>query len=129
MTDSIRLHPKYGLNPTMPVCFWCGEDRGEVALLGAAYKDEAPHRMVIDHEPCSKCAEKMAQGITLAEASRGSDGEPQYTGRWAVLREDAVARLFQPEAVVQSVLAARRALLDPEAFQALFAAAPKEDAS
>ena len=30
----IKLSPKHGLNPTIPVCFWCGEERNEVALLG-----------------------------------------------------------------------------------------------
>ena len=34
MENDILLSPKYGVNPTMPVCFWCGEDRGEIALLG-----------------------------------------------------------------------------------------------
>ena len=28
----IKLSPKHGLNPTIPVCFWCGEERNEVAL-------------------------------------------------------------------------------------------------
>lgn len=23
----ITLSPKYGVNPTIPVCFWCGEEK------------------------------------------------------------------------------------------------------
>ena len=50
----IKLSPKHGLNPTIPVCFWCGEERNEVALLGHSgdgrkHEDfEAPRHMVID---------------------------------------------------------------------------------
>lgn len=43
--SSVRLHPKYGVNPTIPTCFWCGKDKNEIALLGAAYKEEAPMHM------------------------------------------------------------------------------------
>jgi hypothetical protein len=34
----MRLHNEYGLNPTIPICFFCGESKDEVALLGANYK-------------------------------------------------------------------------------------------
>lgn len=30
-----KLSPKYGVNPTIPVCFWCGEDKNEVIILQA----------------------------------------------------------------------------------------------
>ena len=32
--DSILLSPKHGVNPTIPVCFWCGREKNEVALMG-----------------------------------------------------------------------------------------------
>ena len=31
---SIRLSEKHGLNPTLGVCFFCGEETGEIGLLG-----------------------------------------------------------------------------------------------
>ena len=31
--DDIKLSPKHGLNPTMPVCFWCGKEKNEVAHI------------------------------------------------------------------------------------------------
>ena len=34
MGNAIKVSPKYGLNPTIPVCFWCGKERGEIALMG-----------------------------------------------------------------------------------------------
>lgn len=33
--SNIRLHKDFGLNPTLPTCFYCGEETSEIALLGA----------------------------------------------------------------------------------------------
>lgn len=123
MSDGIRLHPKHGVNPTIPVCYWCGKEKNEVALLGATYKGEAPRNLVLDMEPCEDCAAKWAQGIVLFEAAPGSDG-PEFTGRWAVIKKEAVPRLFKPQEVVDQVLAKRKALVEPEVYQKLFV--PKE---
>ena len=94
---NIRLSPKYGLNPTIPVCFWCGEEKNEIALLGrlsskktvktawdgestkAVDSDiEAPRHCVIDYEPCDECKKNMALGIALMAASHhpATDGMP-----------------------------------------------------
>ena len=69
MTGSIRLHPKFGLNPTIPTCFWCGKDKNELILLGAAFKEEAPRHMYLDYEPCDTCKDQMKLGVTLIEAN------------------------------------------------------------
>ena len=121
MANGIKLHPKFGVNPTMPVCFWCQKPRGEVALLGNAYKGEAPHQMVSDYEPCDACKAKMAQGITLVEMEPASKrpGQPQMvtgftpTGRWWVLREDAIRRMFT-DPLLESMLRTRKAFIAPE---------------
>ena len=59
MSDSIKLSPKYGVNPTIPCCFFCGKEKNEIALLGKVGKRdediEAPMHMVIDYEPCDEC--------------------------------------------------------------------------
>lgn len=125
MSGSIRLHPKHGLNPTMPQCYWCGEDTGEIALLGAAYKGEAPRHMVISKEPCLKCQSNWAQGIVLFEGNQ-SGGDMDLTGRWVVMKEEAIERLFSPAELVQQVLKSRRAVVEPELFNALFTT-PKEE--
>lgn len=101
--STIRLHREFGVNPTMPVCFWCGEDTGEIAWLGAAYKDKAPRSMVMNYEPCTKCKAIMALGICVAEAT--SDNKP--TGRWIVMSEDGAKRLFE-RPVLDSILKLRR---------------------
>ena len=43
----MKLSPKHGLNPLIPGCFWCGESKNEIALLGRLPGDaEAPRSAV-----------------------------------------------------------------------------------
>ena len=86
--STIPVSRKYGLNPSIPVCFWCGKEKNEIALLGPnkatrlvkdkhgnlirrAYGEdrEAPRHCVIDYEPCDECRQAMEQGITLLATS------------------------------------------------------------
>ena len=90
MSDSIRLHKKYGLNPTLPVCFYCGEETGEIALLGAGYNGEAPMHLCINVEPCPKCREKYKDYVLLVETTQNGAGERQPTGRWLAIRKECV---------------------------------------
>lgn len=32
--SSIKISPKHGVNPTIPVCFFCGKPKNEIALMG-----------------------------------------------------------------------------------------------
>lgn len=64
--SSIRLSPKYGLNPAIPVCFYCNEAKNEILLPGRMKDDmEAPHNVVWDRRPCDKCEDLMKQGVIL----------------------------------------------------------------
>jgi hypothetical protein len=92
---SLRLHKKYGVNPTIPTCFLCGKDKNEIILLGAAYKEEAPMHMVFDKEPCDKCKEYMKQGIILISVRDGESGDNPYrTGGWVVVKEEALKKVI-----------------------------------
>lgn len=107
----ITLSPKYGVNPTIPVCFWCGEEKNEVALLGRIgdsrkHEDfEAPMHIVLDYEPCAKCWENMSKGFTVMEATSRPNSVTNMemqsgiypTGRFVVLRMEAAQRMFNPE--------------------------------
>lgn len=106
-SKGINLHPKYGVNPTMPVCAWCSQPTGEVALLGASYPEKAPTHMVMNDEPCAVCRAKMRRGITFIEHESNRPGAKR-TGRWAVLTENAVARLISDPTLRATVLAARK---------------------
>ena len=91
----IRLHKEFGLNPTMPICFVCGEEKGEIALLGASYKENAPMHMLIDKEPCDKCKGHMKQGIILISVKDGSSGDNPYrTGGWCVVKKEAMLNII-----------------------------------
>ena len=99
---SIRVSKKYGVNPTIPVCFFCGEEKNEIALLGKITNKqtkeeiEAPMRMVLDYEPCDKCKEAWSKGVAIIEVTQTDLGRPeiapnaQPTGRVAVLKPEAV---------------------------------------
>jgi len=119
MSDRIYLHPKYGLNPTVPVCAYCGQDKGEVALLGRAYKGEAPHRMVLNAwDPCQACMEKQALGITFVEVVQ-QDGQ-DIPGSWCVMNPDAeFLRHIEPESLREQILRTRRAKVTPADWDAM----------
>ena len=106
MSKSIPLSPKHGLNPTIPVCFFCGEQKNEVVLLGrvGGKKDlEAPRTMLMDYVPCEECQKKFAQGLLVIEVVDYPVAENQLeitegyypTGRYFVIKpqsEDQVGK-------------------------------------
>jgi len=128
----LRPHHQHGLNPTMPVCFWCGQEKGDIILLGAAYKGQAPKNMLFDLEPCETCVKKWQQGIVLIEAYpepsaktskwdlKAANGQVAYpTGRWLVVTREFVQRVFQPQELVDSVLKESKAFIEPAMFDVL----------
>lgn len=127
--NSIKLSPKYGVNPTIPICFWCGEDKNEIALLGRIGDGrkgediEAPMHMVLDYNPCDKCVANMALGVTCVEVVDipPHKNMPEFvdghypTGRWNVIKPDAARRIFNLD-----VEAGEKLLVSEEAFSAIF---------
>ncbi len=126
----IQISPKYGLNPTLLHCFWCGKERGDIALLGhigsrRKHEDfEAPSHAIIDFEPCNECREHMSRGFTLMEATSRPN---QYsstayqngvypTGRYVVVDPKAVYRIFGDTSAQQG----GKAFLDSQVFQKMF---------
>lgn len=122
MSKGIEVSPKHGVNATIPVCFYCGEDKGEIALLGRIRERdkrtgravpgsdiEAPMRMVLDYCPCAKCQENMNKGVTLlgVTTTQPSDGRKPMTaqggtsvyptGSWCVVLPEAAQRMFDNE--------------------------------
>jgi hypothetical protein len=126
MSRGVTLSPKHGVNPSLGVCFWCRKDDGTVLLVGRINKTirgehdpEAPRRMVASLEPCDNCKALMARGITLMEAHEPAPGQmPEPTGRWFVMTEDAVTRIFDAEAA-QAALRHRKAWISIEAVERL----------
>lgn len=131
--DNIELSPKYGLNPTIPLCFWCREPKDEVAILGRLGKAgediEAPRNMVLDYEPCDNCRDQMMAGVTILEVSKSPTTEHQAaisdgaypTGRWVVLREDTAEYMFKDYLETIRDEETKKLLMDSEVFEELFA--------
>ena len=116
MSGSIHLHPKYGVNPSIYQCFYCGEDVGLIlpgsmtqqfknAGVSVSDSGEMPmHLGVIDTVPCDKCKEYMKQGIIFISVRDGEDGSnPFRTGGFAVVKESAVDHIINDPALVADV--------------------------
>lgn len=112
----VRLSKKHGVNPTIPMCFWCGESKNEVVLLGKLKGDvQAPIHMVMDYEPCEACAKIFKDvvdggGVVLMEAqytpltssqqsiSKDKEQNPIFpTGRYIGIKRDGLLAMFNGE--------------------------------
>lgn len=141
MSKGIEVSPKYGVNPTIPVCFWCGKEKNELVLMGRVReKDrngkavrnsdvEMPMHVVVDYEPCDECKAQFSQGVQLIECNtRAVDGRPPITcddrgnevfptGRTVVLKEEAAQRMFNMDA--EMLKAGKKMCLPEEVFNQL----------
>jgi len=121
---NLRLSPKHGVNPTIPVCFYCLKEKNEVLLLGRMKptKDtrgvtvdsdpEAPRRAVFDKEPCKECKGFMERGIVLISVLDADEGKsnPHRTGGWVVVKDEAIQR-WLPAKIADHILHARFAFV------------------
>lgn len=91
MSNSIKLSPKHGVNPTIPICFWCGKEKNEIALMGKIDREdsEAPRHVIMDYEPCDKCKELFSKGIHVI----GVTTEPITEGMFPII-DDGKAKLY-----------------------------------
>lgn len=120
---SIKISPKHGVNPMVPKCFFCLEDKNEVVLAGRLPGDaEAPHGAVIDRVPCDRCREVMAAGvlfISVDESKSPDRDNPYRTGGWAVVTDDAVRRCVSPPELAEKIVRARMAFVPDDAWDLL----------
>ena len=124
---AIILSPKYGLNPTIPLCFWCKKPKDEIAVLGKIGKRrediEAPKNMVIDYEPCPICKGYMDSGFTVIEVDKKPNSQHQAelsenvypTGRWTVVKEASAKKIFGKDSKSGS-----RVFMDCEVYEQIF---------
>jgi len=116
MSDSIRLSNAHGINPAIPKCYLCLEDKNEVILAGKMrpLKDEdgyvynsdpqAPQGAVWDMEPCDKCNTWREKGVILISTREGEQGNNPYrTGGWVVVSKDFVMRAISDQAYAETV--------------------------
>lgn len=119
--NSIRLSDKHGVNPTIPKCFFCGNDKSEVLLMGKLKGDvEAPHNAVFDKEPCVQCLDLMTKGVICISVKDGESGDNPYrTGGWVVVSEEGIGRMLEGVEVLADILKARCTFLPDAAWDAL----------
>jgi hypothetical protein len=84
----IQLHPKFGLNPTLSVCFFCGDLKPEVAFLGNDIEEKAPKQMTLDTHPCEKCDASFNGHVVVVEIEPDNNGSPKPTGQWCMVRKE-----------------------------------------
>ena len=66
MGGEIPVSQKHGVNPSIPICYFCREPKNEVALLGRLRGNvKAPHHCLLDMEPCDMCAERRKTHVHL----------------------------------------------------------------
>lgn len=95
MSKDIKLHPKYGLNAVLDQCPLCGGTNNQIVLLGAAYKEQAPMKMIVSGEPCDECKMMMKKGVLLISVKDGTDKKNPYrTGRKFCLKWTAAKKIF-----------------------------------
>ena len=136
MSDKITLHPKFGVNPTIGQCFYCGKDTGEIGLLGRNGGKEAPRHTVLSYDPCEECQKNMALGIALIGVREQpvQQGQPPIatspvnlypTGSWAVVRYQAIDHLFNDPDMNDKVKSMGKAFVDQDALDHIIAANKK----
>lgn len=113
--SNIKVSQKYGVNPAIPICFFCNEPKNEIILAGRLPGDEeAPKNVVWDMEPCDKCKGYMEQGVLLISVKNGEKGNNPYrTGGWVVVKDEAVANIFGKDT---AALKYRMAFIEDEAW-------------
>lgn len=111
MSKGITISPKYGANPSMDLCFWCGQPKG-IILCGRMHEKkgdrtdvEAPKGMVMNLEPCDKCKDNFNLGVQIVEvvddgskfhndltfAIQAEDKKVKWpTGRFVVMKAESI---------------------------------------
>jgi len=118
---TIKLSPTHGVNPAIPLCFFCNESKNEIILAGRLPGDEqAPQHHVWNMEPCDKCVEYMKQGVIFISVRDDASGSNPYrTGGWCVMKDEAVARIITDETVRNDVLKRRVSFVPDEVWDAI----------
>ena len=116
----IQLHPTLGVNPKLCVCFYCGKETGEIALLGRYNPKEVQDTwfIVTNKHPCAWCKDNMVKGIVCIEANETLTG-PQPTGAYAVLKVEAVERMPLDPAMKNKLLHKRLGYFEPKVWTML----------
>ena len=128
MSESIKISPKHGVNPSIQKCFWCQKEMGLV-LFGKMKDDaEAPKYVTLDYVPCDECKAKWEKGIAVIEAAHepfyenqpewGKDAYP--SGRMMVVKREAMQQMLSgnPD-LCEAVMEAGKTYMERDVFEEL----------
>lgn len=112
---------------SMVKCFWCGGDKGEIAIGEQLKAEEAPRYIITGYDPCQECVDQIADNIRFIEVVNSNpDGRPALhstdgrdffpTGRMLLLSRESSAKLLTKD-VVEDVLKAGQTLVGLEGFE------------
>lgn len=126
MRDGIRLCPDKGVYPILSVCWWCGENTNELVLAGMqGHKiarelgQKEVREAVFSMEPCDNCKALQQQGVMLvAVAGHSTSDNPVRTGPMAVVKDEAVKRMFGEDSAAAAI-EKRAAFIEDEAWDLL----------
>ena len=107
MPKSIPISHKHGLNPSLEICFWCGQDTGAILLYGRLSNDsKAPYHSFSSYQLCPKCEAIFSAGILVVEVTESPNFTGQKplqknsrdfpTGRLVVVSRESIPRMFRP---------------------------------
>lgn len=142
---AVTLSERHGVNPTMGVCMYCRRPDNTIGLLGRLPGDkEADRYSILSDVPCDTCQELMKQGILLVEVLEMKEIEvpvgqekvtryrrfekrkvPVCSGTIAVVTEDWVRRVINPEELRDHILRKRMSFVSSEDWDAI--GLPRED--
>lgn len=80
--NNIRLHPDFGLNPSLLRCPVCGKETNSIALFGYNHGKEAP-KCIVSKELCDDCKAIVAKGRTFIIAIIDNSEGISLTGKSA----------------------------------------------
>jgi len=137
--SGVTLDKEHGVNPGMENCFICNQPKGIIlygqmnpkkremvksAGLEADSYGRAPNGLILDKEPCHKCAKMMKRGVILIsvrddECVDNDPENPHRTGGWVVVKDDLIQRIVQPPELADSILSKRMAFVPDAAWDML----------
>lgn len=124
MSESILLSEKHGVNPTIPVCPYCGKPKNEIVLTGYAGEKWAKKNghpdgqmpmyshMEGDYVPCEECKK---QGIAIVEATPLHG----YTGRLFLVKEEFIKKVVKSKEMMEDILKKRICFMEPVVLKML----------
>lgn len=121
MSDSIKISAKHGVNPSSTICSLCGNENGELLLVGGLHNDdELLGHIVHNNGPCHRCREYVQKGIILIGVDDNYTEECcVMSGHFAVVSGTFVEKLFADVLEVEYVLKARVAFVPWRVIAAL----------